>query len=116
MTNTLHRYGTAESFFDDYVVIAIPSKGNQNGGDPMPALRRFPLRAIFLVRVLLLLPVQLLVGRLEVLLHELERARGSVAGPYHGGAPKELGERRERGWVVRGGRLCHVRARERVPN
>ena len=41
MTNTLHRYGTAESFFDDYVVIAIPSKGNQNGGDPMPALRRF---------------------------------------------------------------------------
>jgi len=41
MTNTLHRYGTAESFADDYVVIAIPSKGNESGGDPLPALKRF---------------------------------------------------------------------------
>ena len=41
MTNTLHRYGTAESFFDDYVVIAIPSKGNEKAGDPIPALKRF---------------------------------------------------------------------------
>jgi len=41
MTNTLHRYGTAESFVDDYVVIAIPTKGGQTGGDPLPALRRF---------------------------------------------------------------------------
>jgi hypothetical protein len=41
MTNTLHRYGTAESFFDDYVVIAIPSKGNEAGGDPLPALKQF---------------------------------------------------------------------------
>lgn len=41
MTNTLHRFGTAESFFDDYIVIAIPAKGSQGTGDPMPALRRF---------------------------------------------------------------------------
>jgi hypothetical protein len=41
MTNTLHRYGTAESFFDDYIVIAIPSKGNAAAGDPLPALKRF---------------------------------------------------------------------------
>jgi hypothetical protein len=41
MTNTLHRYGTAESFVDDYVVIAIPAKGAQGGGDPVPGLKRF---------------------------------------------------------------------------
>lgn len=41
MTNTLHRFGTAESFVDDYVIIAIPAKGNKQQGDPMPALRRF---------------------------------------------------------------------------
>jgi hypothetical protein len=41
MTNTLHRYGTAESFADDYVVIGIPAKGAQSGADPMPALKRF---------------------------------------------------------------------------
>ncbi len=26
MTNTLHRFGDAESFYDDYIVFAIPSK------------------------------------------------------------------------------------------
>ena len=41
MTNTLHRYGTAESFADDYVVIAIPAKGAQGKGDPLPGLKRF---------------------------------------------------------------------------
>ena len=41
MTNTLHRFGTAESFVDDYIVIAIPSKGAKGGGDPMPGLKRF---------------------------------------------------------------------------
>ena len=41
MTNTLHRFGTAESFFDDYVIIAIPAKGAKGQGDPMPALKRF---------------------------------------------------------------------------
>lgn len=41
MTNTLHRFGTAESFVDDYVIIAIPAKGKGRQVDPMPALRRF---------------------------------------------------------------------------
>lgn len=41
MTNTLHRFGTAESFVDDYVIIAIPAKGAKRQGDPMPALKRF---------------------------------------------------------------------------
>ena len=41
MTNTLHRFGTAKSFDDDYIVIAVPSKGGKVQGDPMPALRRF---------------------------------------------------------------------------
>jgi hypothetical protein len=41
MTNTLHRFGTAESFVDDYIVIAIPAKGVKGRGDPLPALRRF---------------------------------------------------------------------------
>lgn len=40
MTNTLHRFGPAESFVDDYIIIAIPAKG-KNKGDPMPALKRF---------------------------------------------------------------------------
>ena len=30
MTNTLHRYGDAESFYDDYVVFAIPSSGKND--------------------------------------------------------------------------------------
>jgi hypothetical protein len=41
MTNTLHRFGDAESFVDDFIVIAIPAKGAKKQGDPMPALRRF---------------------------------------------------------------------------
>jgi hypothetical protein len=41
MTNTLHRFGNAESFADDYIVIAIPAKGSKSQGDPLPALRRF---------------------------------------------------------------------------
>lgn len=41
MTNTLHRYGTAESFVDDYVIFALPAKGGMQKGDPLPALRRF---------------------------------------------------------------------------
>jgi len=41
MTNTLHRYGTAESFVDDYVIFALPAKGGGQEGDPLPALKRF---------------------------------------------------------------------------
>jgi len=40
MTNTLHRFGDAASFFDDFVVFAIPSKGI-NKDDALPKLRRF---------------------------------------------------------------------------
>jgi hypothetical protein len=40
MTNTLHRFGDAESFCDDFVVFAIASKGN-NDEDSLPKLRRF---------------------------------------------------------------------------
>ena len=40
MTNTLHRFGSSESFYDDYVVFAIPSKGNPQP-DALPKLRRF---------------------------------------------------------------------------
>jgi hypothetical protein len=37
MTNTLHRYGSAESFYDDYVIFAIPSRGkNDKGSVPKP--------------------------------------------------------------------------------
>lgn len=32
MTNTLHRFGTAESFRDDYVVFAMASKGRNDDG------------------------------------------------------------------------------------
>jgi len=32
MTNTLHRYGNAESFDDDYVIFAIPCKGKNDEG------------------------------------------------------------------------------------
>ena len=32
MTNTLHRYGKAPDFSDDYVVFAMPSKGNNDEG------------------------------------------------------------------------------------
>ena len=41
MTNTLHRFGTAESFVDDYVIIAIPAKSKEATGDPLPALKKF---------------------------------------------------------------------------
>ena len=41
MTNTLHRFGVADSFSDDYIVIALPAKGGKSKGDPLPALRRF---------------------------------------------------------------------------
>ncbi|HMF76570.1 MAG TPA: hypothetical protein VK604_12995 [Bryobacteraceae bacterium] len=40
MTNTLHRSGDAESFRDDYIVFAIPSK-KKNDTDALPKLRRF---------------------------------------------------------------------------
>lgn len=40
MTNTLHRYGDAESFYDDYVVFAIPSRGKNEQGS-VPKLKRF---------------------------------------------------------------------------
>jgi len=32
MTNTLHRYGDAQSFFDDYIVFATPSNGRNDEG------------------------------------------------------------------------------------
>lgn len=32
MTNTLHRYGSAESFQDDYILFAIPCKGKNDEG------------------------------------------------------------------------------------
>ena len=37
MTNTLHRFGPAESFRDDYIVFAIASKGRNDDG----ALERY---------------------------------------------------------------------------
>jgi hypothetical protein len=40
MTNTLHRYGDAESFRDDYVVFAIPSRGRNDQGC-VPKLKQF---------------------------------------------------------------------------
>jgi len=40
MTNTLHRYGDAASFRDDYVVFAIPSRGRNDQGC-VPKLKRF---------------------------------------------------------------------------
>jgi hypothetical protein len=40
MTNTLHRYGNAESFCDDYIIFAIPSKGANEEGS-IPKLKEF---------------------------------------------------------------------------
>lgn len=40
MTNTLHRYGDAESFYDDYVVFASPSNGKNDIGS-VPKLKKF---------------------------------------------------------------------------
>lgn len=40
MTNTLHRYGSASSFRDDYIIFAIPSKG-KNDEECVPKLKAF---------------------------------------------------------------------------
>jgi hypothetical protein len=40
MTNTLHRYGSAESFRDDYVIFAIGCRGKNEQG-ALPKLRKF---------------------------------------------------------------------------
>lgn len=40
MTNTLHRYGKADSFSDDYIIFAIPSRG-KNDEDCVPKLKDF---------------------------------------------------------------------------
>lgn len=40
MTNTLHRYGDAESFYDDYVIFASPSNG-KNEINSIPKLKKF---------------------------------------------------------------------------
>lgn len=40
MTNTLHRFGTAQSFHDDYIVFAIPTKVKKDP-DAVPKLHRF---------------------------------------------------------------------------
>jgi hypothetical protein len=40
MTNTLHRFGDAASFSDDYIVFAIPSKSNKDP-NALPKLHRF---------------------------------------------------------------------------
>ncbi len=40
MTNTLHRYGNAESFYDDYIVFASPSAG-KNDQNSIPKLKKF---------------------------------------------------------------------------
>jgi hypothetical protein len=40
MTNTLHRYGNAESFQDDFIVFASPSTGRNDIGS-IPKLKRF---------------------------------------------------------------------------
>jgi hypothetical protein len=40
VTNTLHRFGSSESFHDDYIVFAMCSKG-RNDQNSLPKLRRF---------------------------------------------------------------------------
>ena len=40
MTNTLHRFGDADSFRDDYIVFAMCSRG-KNDEDSVPKLRKF---------------------------------------------------------------------------
>ena len=40
MTNTLHRFGTSESFRDDIVIFARTSKGKNDKGC-VPKLKRF---------------------------------------------------------------------------
>ena len=41
MTNTLHRFGDAKSFHDDFIVFAMASKGAFKQPNPLPALKRF---------------------------------------------------------------------------
>jgi hypothetical protein len=40
MTNTLHRFGDANSFRDDFIVFAIPSRG-RNDDNAVPKLKKF---------------------------------------------------------------------------
>ena len=40
MTNTLHRFGPAQSFADDYIVFAMCARG-KNDRDAVPKLRKF---------------------------------------------------------------------------
>lgn len=40
MTNTLHRYGDSESFYDDYIIFATPSSGKNDAGS-VPKLKKF---------------------------------------------------------------------------
>jgi hypothetical protein len=40
MTNTLHRYGDSESFYDDYLIFASPSSGRNDVGS-IPKLKAF---------------------------------------------------------------------------
>ena len=40
MTNTLHRFGDAQSFRDDFIVFAIPSRG-RNDQNSVPKLKKF---------------------------------------------------------------------------
>jgi len=41
VTNTLHRFGPAASFYDDYVVFAMACKGTYKQANPLPGLKRF---------------------------------------------------------------------------
>jgi len=41
VTNTLHRFGDAKSFHDDFIVFAMASKGAFKQPNPLPALKRF---------------------------------------------------------------------------
>lgn len=45
MTNTLHRFGEAATFYDDYVVFAIPSRGKNDKGC-LPKLKEFLRMAV----------------------------------------------------------------------
>lgn len=45
MTNTLHRYGSSDSFIDDVIVFAIVSKG-LNDDDAVPRLKKFLSMAV----------------------------------------------------------------------
>lgn len=40
MTNTLHRFGDSESFYDDYIIFASPSTGRNDAGS-IPKLKAF---------------------------------------------------------------------------